>query len=130
MRYTKELYESLCEELDAMLIDSGVRDICIQCSTVGIPERIKLGKTHLGCCSQPTCKYLGENGCTSISIACKSWFCYPMKDAFRGLLDEAGHLKRFDQIINIVYGNTRWGFNRRTVNELFPVEIGETINEI
>ncbi len=107
----KETYILLCKEMDNMLIDAGIRAICIKCSTGGIEER----ETKLlsrGCCSG--CSYLGEEGCTSISLGCKVWFCSIMGVKFRKMLEEKGYLERYERIRNRVDEECR-----QTINEVF-----------
>jgi hypothetical protein len=116
----KEEYVTLCEKMDDILIDSGIRAICIECFTEGIEERRKRGMDQLGCCGG--CEYLGKKGCTSISLGCKVWFCSIMKQKFETMLEEKGHLERFKEIKNKSYRfpDFRSGNGCRvTVNELF-----------
>lgn len=68
----KEEYNSLCDEMDNILIKLGVRSTCVKCSTIApFDSRIKV----LGCCGG--CKYLGDSGCMVKSLACKIWVCDP-----------------------------------------------------
>lgn len=122
----REAYITLCKEMDNMLVDSGIRATCIKCSTGGIEER----ETKLlsrGCCSG--CQYLGEEGCTSISLGCKVWFCSIMGEKFEAMLKEKGHLKRFKEIRNRRQDLPFYVDGvRATVNEIFLVKIGDTIS--
>jgi len=66
----EQLYNTLCDMVDRILVGSPVRRICIKCSTV---EPYMRDGGGLGCCTG--CKYLGSKGCTTKSLACKLWQC-------------------------------------------------------
>lgn len=55
-------YNQLCARADKILIDSGIREICVACSRSG-----------KGCCHG--CRHLGRNGCRVRALACKLWLC-------------------------------------------------------
>lgn len=65
-----KLYNKLCDMVDDILIRNKVRKTCVICSTI---EPINPYDNKLGCCAG--CQYLGDNGCTTASLACKLWLC-------------------------------------------------------
>ena len=66
----RELYIKLCNDADDILIKSGIRDICIKCSTV---KPFRKYYTYKGCCIG--CKYITPKGCSTQAIDCKLWLC-------------------------------------------------------
>jgi len=69
----RQLYIALCDEIDSILIESGIREICVKCS-IKKPFRLWHRKNKVyGCCSG--CKHLGRKGCKTKSLMCKLWLC-------------------------------------------------------
>jgi hypothetical protein len=64
----KKLYIRLCNILDRILIETGCRQICINC-----PRQ---------CCDD--CKYISDVGCTTKSITCKLWLCFELDNKISG----------------------------------------------
>lgn len=97
----EKLYNKLCDEADEILIKSGVRQICISCSTSNDKDPSR------GCCQY--CTHLSPEGCTIKALWCKIWFCWSGGgkcngyDSIRGawalkLIEEAGYTKKWNSI--------------------------------
>lgn len=125
----KQLYLSLCKELDDILIKSGIRETCITCSVKcpfkhkadylkdnPLPYSNRFIKSTLkrkGCCNG--CKHLGLNGCTTEALACKLWLC---SDKLKQKIADAGFDKRFNEIIDIAEKHG-WMQIRSVVDDFF-----------
>ncbi len=66
----RELYLKLCDDVDDILIKSGIRKICIGCSTI---KPFRKGCGLKGCCNG--CKYITSKGCSTKSLSCKLCLC-------------------------------------------------------
>ena len=58
------------------------------------------------------------------------WFCGIMEKIFVDMLKKKGYVKRFNEIRNKLYGFPDLSSGngcRATINEIFPVKIGDTM---
>jgi len=102
----RTLYFNLCNEVDRILIDSGIRDRCIECSNQrGHKEEIDgiMEWVGGGCCNG--CKHLSKKGCKIQSLSCKLWLCEERKKEWKTRLAKIRKLKRFNEIIDIAVEN-------------------------
>lgn len=130
----KVLYNKLCDELDEILIKTGMRKICIDCSTAH----------KAGCCGH--CPYRSPNGCKSKSLMCKLHLCWwspilaelkqqgrlqdneTLSHKMRTKMHELKLLSRWDEIYNIALKND-WLHARKVTEQYFDgVPYDETYN--
>ena len=106
----RTLYFKLCDEVDQILIDSGIRDKCTRCSRKKTTY-ISNGKKytiHGGCCNR--CKHLSCHGCKIKSLGCKMWLCWERFDEFEKMIKSIGKAERFNEIIRIASKNNFFMF--------------------
>ena len=113
INHKRKLYLRLCNKADKILIKSGVRKICIECS---ITKPFRKDYPYLGCCEG--CRYLTSDGCSTKSLTCKLWLCSDMlieKIKLKGLWKEWEEIKDIARRHN-------WNFNpRRGIDDCFGV---------
>ena len=104
------------KEVDLILVRSGIRRLCINCSKGTEEHRPKdlqiLYPNQKGCCSG--CRYLKEDGCQTMSLVCKLWLCSPRLRTLMNYYDR----KRFDEITKIA-GDLGWLEYRSSVEDYF-----------
>jgi hypothetical protein len=130
MKYTKkdkQLYIQLCDEVDDILIKSGVRKVCVRCSTIkpyrykkdvfkGFGLKLRYDATDCGCCQ--CCKHLTSNGCSTKALACKMWLCSPW---LGHKIEQAGFKERFNELLKIAQAKDFLRF-RYGLEDYFPEE--------
>jgi len=112
----KSLYLSLCKEVDGILVRSGIKKICFECSKCINDNRsreVKNLTNSNGCCYG--CKYLSEKGCTTKSLACKLWVCQSM--LLNWIVDKKDQV-RWNEIIEIMK-KKGWTEYRKGVEDYF-----------
>lgn len=120
----RDLYLILCDELDYILRRSGVRKICVECSTMKIYKgKVECDKENgfnetsdLGCCTG--CKYLGKRGCKTKALMCKTWLC---SERLVKKIKKAGYWERFCSLC-VVARNYGWMNMRSGVDDYFKKE--------
>ena len=68
------MYYNFCDLIDKILIESGIREVCIKCAT-GVEPYEERWFEPPGCCDG--CKHLTNTGCSIKSLSCKLWLCGP-----------------------------------------------------
>lgn len=124
MSKREKLYLSLCDEVDEILTRSGIRKICLKCSTDktnrGWGKRPYYLKDNAGCCDshiagtfKNKCNHLGKDGCLIKSLACKLFLCNEVE--MLDMIEKVGMLERWEKIEHIAWNN---GFLRYRENPL------------
>lgn len=113
----RDLYLSLCREADEILKKTGIKSICIKCSTVK-PIKNRGVLSVKGCCGQGNneCPHLGKNGCTTQSLSCKLWLC---NDRLERIILKSKYAKRWQKLITMA-SNNHWIEIDRTGIDDYP----------
>ncbi len=109
-------YIKLCDIVDQILIDTGIRELCARCCIKN--ERCCVG-----------CKYLGKSGCTSTVLGCKLWLCFKESHKYGGDYENKRNMQRvmvkkyphFIQLLKQIYdiGNkNHWIGSRQGVEDI------------